>query len=222
MVLADLSRNELEAQIAALRKQAEAIPHCQRALERKEREVTELRNANAALQGDLKRAQKDALIPRTPSMAEHQELLSRIQAMEERHQSRARELKRVADEIRHRADMDIELVQRRAGVAIEAKNAEIRRFREELDRVMRHSRCSAFATARFPYDTAPVFVMLVNFTLPYLLLSHVPPGNLLDCCCIYVTQIRSFLPSVTCTASSLCMSRVRFYCLRSRRGRLCV
>jgi len=91
---------------------------------------------NAELQAQLADAKTQLMVPQTPTMLHHQSLLRRIEQMEYRHNNRERELERIVQQVKQRAELDIQLARANFQNVLTQKNAEIKRFQIELDSLM--------------------------------------------------------------------------------------
>lgn len=105
-------------------------------LENCNRRLDESRLQVAQLTGEVSRLRTEAAAPTTPALARIMNLEQKIFEMESRYRSRELELQNVVDAVSQRGREELVAVQRRHDIAIAGKNAEIQRFRQELDALL--------------------------------------------------------------------------------------
>lgn len=83
--------------------------------------------------GEVEGARREAMLPKTPSMAQFQSLSGVIVNLERRLEARELELSHARGDLRAAADAEMQVVRQQYEAALAAKDEEIRRFRAELD-----------------------------------------------------------------------------------------
>ena len=88
------------------------------------------------LQDQLMLAKRQASVPRTPSMVQFERLTNQITLLQQKHQARESELQRILTQTQLSSQAERHELQRAHEAAISVKNAEINRFRAQLDEML--------------------------------------------------------------------------------------
>ena len=100
------------------------------------RRLDESRSHVTQLTGEVFRLRAENAVPVTPAIARITALEQKIDEMQSRYRTRELELQNVVDAVAQRGREELVAVQRRHDIAIAAKNAEVQRFRQELDALL--------------------------------------------------------------------------------------
>jgi hypothetical protein len=100
------------------------------------RRLDESQSHVASLTGEVSRLRAEAAAPATPALVRITALEQKIFRMEAHYRSRELELQNVVDAVSQRGREELVAVQRRHDIAIAGKNAEVQRFRQELDALL--------------------------------------------------------------------------------------
>jgi hypothetical protein len=100
------------------------------------RRLDDSRSHVASLTGEVSKLRAEAAAPATPALVRITALEQKIFRMEAHYRSRELELQNVVDAVSQRGREELLAVQRRHDIAIAGKNAEVQRFRQELDALL--------------------------------------------------------------------------------------
>jgi len=113
------------------------IEFYKKALERSENAVQRLHQQVIHVESELKDAKQLLKIPQTPSMVQHQSLCRRIEDLDERNKRRERELEHVVQQVKQRAELDMQFAKSQFDTEMAKKNEQLKRFRGEIDELVK-------------------------------------------------------------------------------------